>query len=228
MPAASDTLTSRNLGTRAIRPVMISPAPRGSWRPWRKGLRRTPVEGPGRVLVSSVAGGFGPPMALTWPGRSPMINWINQVDARDTRARRGHHTPAGGAGGQRGPAVCLCPGRRPTSSAQMQADRRPQERLEMRRGEGEALLSLADAATAGRASSDFSIGWTNDFFKAQTGTFVPFTVTIDRSALTAADALMYVRATRRDAAAAPVPLRYPFDVIFPVALSAPPGQPLRI
>ena len=98
----------------------------------------------------------------------------------------------------------------------------------MRRGEGEALLSLADAAMTGRALSDFSIGWTNDFFKAQTGTFVPFTVTIDRSALTAADALMYVRATRRDATAAPVPLRYPFDVIFPVALSAPPGQPLRI
>ena len=115
-----------------------------------------------------------------------------------------------------------------TSSAQTQTDRRSQERLEMRRGEGEALLSLADAAMGGRASSDFSIGWTNDFFKAQTGTFVPFTVTIDRSALTAADALMYVRATRRDAAAAAIPIRYPFDIIFPVALSAPPGQPLRI
>ena len=115
-----------------------------------------------------------------------------------------------------------------TSSAQTKADQRSQERLEMRRGEGEALLSLADAAMGGRASSDFSIGWTNDFFKAQSGTFVPFTVTIDRSALTAADALMYVRATRRDAVAAPVPIRYPFDIIFPVPLSAPPGQPLRI
>jgi hypothetical protein len=115
-----------------------------------------------------------------------------------------------------------------TSSAQNPAERRSQERFEMRRGEGEALLSLADAAMAGRASSDFSIAWANDFFKAQTGTFVPFTVTIDRSALTAADALMYVRATRRDTVPAPVPTRYPFDIIFPVALRGQSGQPLRI
>jgi hypothetical protein len=46
--------------------------------------------------------------------------------------------------------------------------------------------------------------------------------------LTAAEGLMYVRATRRDGVAAPVQLRYPFDIIFPVALSAPPGEPLRI
>ena len=85
------------------------------------------------------------------------------------------------------------------SSSQNRLDRRSQDRLEeLRRREGEALLSLADAAMAGRAPSDFSIAWSNDFFKAQTGTFVPFTVTIDRSALSAADALMYVRAARRD------------------------------
>jgi hypothetical protein len=118
------------------------------------------------------------------------------------------------------------------SSSQNRLDRRSQDRLdELRRREGEALLNLADAAMAGRAPSDFSIAWTNDFFKAQTGTFVPFTVTIDRSALTTADALMYVRAARRDA----LPersrgslVRYPFDIIFPVALSGTPGQPLRI
>ena len=35
---------------------------------------------------------------------------------------------------------------------------------------------------AGRpATSDFGIGWRNDFFKAQPGTFVPFTITIDRA-----------------------------------------------
>jgi hypothetical protein len=116
------------------------------------------------------------------------------------------------------------------SSSQNRLDRRSQDRLdELRRREGEALLNLADAAMAGRAPSDFSIAWSNDFFKAQTGTFVPFTVTIDRSALSAADALMYVRAARRDAL--PVRgsvVRYPFDIIFPVALSGPPGQPLRI
>jgi len=118
------------------------------------------------------------------------------------------------------------------SSAQNRLDRRSQDRLdELRRREGEALLNLADAAMAGSAPSDFSIAWSNDFFKAQTGTFVPFTVTIDRSALTAADALMYVRAARRDTL--PVRgrdslVRYPFDLIFPVALAGTPGQPLRI
>jgi hypothetical protein len=118
------------------------------------------------------------------------------------------------------------------SSSQNRLDRRSQDRLdELRRREGEALLNLADAAMAGRAPSDFSIAWSNDFFKAQTGTFVPFTVTIDRSALTAADALMYVRAARRDGLPArgrDSLVRYPFDIIFPVALSGTPGQPLRV
>ena len=116
------------------------------------------------------------------------------------------------------------------SSSQNRLDRRSQDRLdELRRREGEALIGLADAAMAGRAPADFSIAWSNDFFKAQTGTFVPFTVTIDRSALSAAEALMYVRAARRDALPARGSLvRYPFDIIFPVALSGPPGQPLRI
>ena len=118
------------------------------------------------------------------------------------------------------------------SSQQNRFDRRYQDRLEeAQRKEGEALLSLADAAMSGRTSSDFAIRWSNDFFKAQTGTFVPFTVTIDRSSLTAVDGLMYVRATRRDSVTARSReglVRYPFDVIFPVALTAPVGQPVRI
>lgn len=118
------------------------------------------------------------------------------------------------------------------ASGQNQFDRRSQERLdEARRRETEALLSLADAAMSGRASSDFSIAWSHDFFKAQTGTFVPFTVTIDRSSVSAANGLMYVRAARRDAQG-PLdpgsPVRYPFDIIFPVNFSGPAGQPLRI
>ena len=118
------------------------------------------------------------------------------------------------------------------SSVQNRIERRSQDRLEeARRREGEALLNLADAAMAGRAPSDFSIQWSNDFFKAQTGTFVPFTVTVDRSNLTAATALMYVRAARRDALPTrgrSAVVRYPFDIIFPVELSAPAGQPVRI
>lgn len=97
-----------------------------------------------------------------------------------------------------------------------------------RRSEVEALLNLTDAAMTGRAASDFSIAWSNDFFKAQTGTFIPFTVTIDRSVMTADDALMYVRAARRDALPAAATARYPFDIIFPVSLDGPAGQPIRI
>ena len=60
---------------------------------------------------------------------------------------------------------------------------------------------------------------------------MPFTVTIDRSSVTATNGLMYVRATRRDGTTAHSRegvIRYPFDVIFPVALTAPAGQPVRI
>jgi len=118
------------------------------------------------------------------------------------------------------------------SSQQNRVDRRSQDRLEdAQRREGEALLRFADEAMTGHAVSDFAIAWRNDFFKAQTGTFVPFTVTIDRSGLTAANALMYVRAARRDGGTSQgrdVAVRYPFDVIFPVTLNAPAGQPVRI
>jgi hypothetical protein len=117
--------------------------------------------------------------------------------------------------------------------AAQKVDRRTQERLEeATRKEGEALVTMADAAMAGRpVASDFSLEFRNDFFKAQPGTFVPFTVTVDRSRVDAASALLYVRAARRDM---PPPrskgafVRYPVDVIFPVALDAPPGQPIRI
>ena len=107
-----------------------------------------------------------------------------------------------------------------------------QEHLdEATRRDGAKLVTLADDAMNGRAASDFPIAWHNDFFKARIGTFVPFTVTVERSKLSTATALMYVRATRREA----VPpsrerttrARYPFDVIFPVDLAGPAG-PVRI
>jgi hypothetical protein len=102
---------------------------------------------------------------------------------------------------------------------------------EANRKEGEALLNLADAAMTGRpAPSDFAIGWRNDFLKAQPGTFVPFTVTVERARLSAPSALMYVRAARRDkpAKAKAEAARFAFDAIFPVELSAAPGEPIRI
>jgi hypothetical protein len=114
------------------------------------------------------------------------------------------------------------------AAAQAKQDRRAEE---ARRREAEALLNIADAAMAGRASSDFSLRWANDFFKAQSGTFVPFTITVDRGSLHAANGLLYVRAAKRERAAQAQPrgdIRYPFDLIFPVEFSGPPGQPFRI
>jgi hypothetical protein len=110
-------------------------------------------------------------------------------------------------------------------------DRHRRGRLdEASRREGVALVGLVDAATTGRVASDFSLGWRNDFFKAQTGTFVPFTVTVPPAQLSAATALMYVRATRRDSAL-PVErfgqVRYPFELIFPVQIGTQ-DEPVRI
>ena len=124
------------------------------------------------------------------------------------------------------------------AEGQDSAAARQQERLdEATRRDGAKLVSLADEAMTGRSASDFTIGWRNDFFKAQTGTFVPFTVTVERSMLSTATALMYVRATRRDtpqasraggAGAWGPRVRYPFDLIFPVDLAGPAGPSIRI
>ncbi|MEP6914458.1 MAG: hypothetical protein ABJC89_02380 [Acidobacteriota bacterium] len=119
------------------------------------------------------------------------------------------------------------------ASAQGRVGRKLQERAdEARRREGEALVNLADGAMSGHAASDFTIHWNNDFFKAQSGTFVPFTVTVERSKLTAPSALMYLRAVRRDApSVSPArgrPARYPFDIIFPVEISGSASEPLQI
>lgn len=97
------------------------------------------------------------------------------------------------------------------------------------RREDRELVALMDAAMDGRAASDFPLAWRNDFFKAQTGTFVPFTVTVDRAGLSGASALLYVRAARRDMPRGrPGEIRYPFDLVFPVDLGEPGGGPLRI
>lgn len=119
------------------------------------------------------------------------------------------------------------------SPEQSTADRRTQERLEdVRRKEGEALLSLVDAAMRGRPeTSDFAIAWRNDFLKAQPGTFVPFTLTIESARLSSPSALLYVRAAQRAAVATPAgdqSARYPFDAVFPIEMGAQGDQPIRI
>jgi hypothetical protein len=94
----------------------------------------------------------------------------------------------------------------------------------LHREEGEAILAIANAAAAGkRVPSDFALEWQNEFIKAQRGTFVPFTLTVDAARLTRPTALVYVRATRRDQPAARGRREsdepYPVDAIFPVELA---------
>jgi len=99
------------------------------------------------------------------------------------------------------------------------------------REEGEAILALADTAMAGKVGpSDFALRWQNDFVKAQRGTFVPFTLTVDSTQFVRRSALVYVRAIRRPTAPpdrrrqeretppAGAEAAYPVDAIFPVEL----------
>src|SRR5215203_5288089 len=80
-------------------------------------------------------------------------------------------------------------------------DRRQLERAEQTlRQEGQAVVELADAAGAGdKLAADFAITWHHDFLKAQTGTFIPFIVSISRQQNRPAAVLLYVRAARRRA-----------------------------
>jgi hypothetical protein len=140
------------------------------------------------------------------------------------------------------------PGREPETDKQ---DAKARERAEQaQRQEGQAVLTIADTAMAGKpVPSDFPIHWQNDFLKAQQGTFVPFTLTIDSAKLTSASVLMYVRAAPRGAAGparndgekperrtkgdrkkaeSPPEAQYPVDAIFPVDLSAGSGGTARI
>ena len=119
------------------------------------------------------------------------------------------------------------------------SDRRELERLEQAlRREGQAVVALADAPPGRPQPADFALTWHNDFLKAQTGTFVPFIVTIAPRRLRASDALLYVRAARptnpssadarqggRRRPAGESAALYPFEEIYPVALS---DQPVRI
>lgn len=118
-------------------------------------------------------------------------------------------------------------------SPQPQIDRRQQARIdEALRREGDAVIELADAAMNGRPlPSDFSMQWRNDFLKAQPGTFVPFTVSIDAAIRSTTGALMYLRVVDRKKPPPGKPRgRSPFayETIFPMEVDDAPGQPLRI
>ena len=117
-------------------------------------------------------------------------------------------------------------------------DRRQLERIEQTlRREGQEVVALADAASeGGTLPADFALTWHNDYLKAQTGTFIPFIVAIDPRGARADAALLYVRAVRSRAEVetsrrgrrepAPAIISYPFEEIYPVALT--PGRAVRI
>ncbi|HXG55172.1 MAG TPA: hypothetical protein VNJ03_07300, partial [Vicinamibacterales bacterium] len=92
-------------------------------------------------------------------------------------------------------------------------------------------VDLADAAMTGRAvPAEFGMQWGNDFFKAQPGTFVPFTITIDKLTRPSPGALIYVRVVARGGA--PAGRRRPdvfaYETIFSVEPDALAAPPLRL
>ena len=107
------------------------------------------------------------------------------------------------------------------------------------REEGEAILGARRCGAwpeSKPAPSDFAVRWQNDFVKAQRGTFVPFTLTVDASSL--ASARRWYMSGRFDGRRASPDRRrqerepqpggaeaaYPVDAIFPVDLM--PRQPV--
>jgi hypothetical protein len=124
------------------------------------------------------------------------------------------------------------------------ADRRQLERVEETlRLEGQAIVALADLPAASHADPiDFALTWHNDFLKAQSGTFVPFTVGIAPPDQRMTAVLLYVRVARRardeadkpgerrrtGAAVVPETTTYPFEGIYPVDLTPGKGHSVRI
>ncbi len=111
-----------------------------------------------------------------------------------------------------------------------QDSRRVQERVDAAlRKESDALVKIADAAAHDRrVPSDFPLAWRNDFFKAQPGTFVPFTVTFTAPELPSRLALLYVRVVRQADRNGRQKRPPAYETIFPVRIEARPGSPVAI
>ena len=113
------------------------------------------------------------------------------------------------------------------------AQETPKRAEQLHQREGEALIALADAASAGRdVPSDLPIGWQNHFLKAQHGTFVPFVVSIDTAALSTPSVLLYVRLVAR--AGMPPrtkpegPSGFAVEEVFPIDLRRATGRTARV
>jgi hypothetical protein len=110
-----------------------------------------------------------------------------------------------------------------------QDGRRAQERIdEALRRESDALVRIADAASAGKTvPTDFRLDWRNDFFKAKPGTFVPFTVSFVAPDLPSRLVLLYVRVEKHGAKNRID--RWPaYETIFPVRIDADPGETVGV
>jgi len=89
------------------------------------------------------------------------------------------------------------------------------------RREGDALVQLAEDALAGRrVPNDLALVWTHDFFKAQPGTFVPFTIAFTAPDLSLRGALLYVRVVDRSTQARGKAGPPAYETIFPVRIEA--------
>lgn len=104
-----------------------------------------------------------------------------------------------------------------------------QDRLdEALRRQSDSLVALADAAVSGApVPADFQLQWRNDFFKAQPGTFVPFTVSFDAPREPARIALLYVRVEALGAVGRPA-RPYAYETIFPVRLERTAGRSVSV
>jgi hypothetical protein len=129
------------------------------------------------------------------------------------------------------PTSVAQPFRAAAFSVAQQFDRRRQSRLDdALKREGDALVEMTDHAVNGRqVPSDFRMQWRNDFFKAKPGTFVPFTVTIERLVPPSPGALVYVRVVpRRGAVGRRAADAFAYETIFSVEPELLSEQAIRI
>ena len=92
--------------------------------------------------------------------------------------------------------------------AQKKDDKKPPKRSKAEQADVETLVKLVDGVAGGTqpAPTDVTVSWeSNHFVKGQEGsTYIPFTLTVDRSKLAKGDVAYYVRVVNKgEAAAAP-------------------------
>jgi hypothetical protein len=96
------------------------------------------------------------------------------------------------------------------------------------RRESDALVEMADDAVRGRAvPTDFVLEWRNDFFKAQPGTFVPFTISFTAPPGVSDRALLYIRVESRSISARAA-RTFAYETIFPIRIDRGAGERLSV